>query len=79
MTRITAAALLLALASAASAQPLPVAKVGPCPSGYAESGGYCAPTSGTTRPAVPKIGQCASGWTQSGAYCVNTRPQQRGR
>jgi hypothetical protein len=38
MTRI-APAILLLLTGAASAQPLPVLKVGACPAGYTESGG----------------------------------------
>jgi hypothetical protein len=49
-----------------SAQPPPPPKVGQCPSGYRESGGYCAPTSDRAPDAVPKRGQCPSGWTQSG-------------
>jgi hypothetical protein len=35
-----------------SAQPLPQPKVGQCPSGYRESGGYCAPTSDRAPNAV---------------------------
>jgi hypothetical protein len=50
-----------------SAQPLPQPKVGQCPSGYRESGGYCAPTSDKAPVAVPKVGQCPSGFVQSGA------------
>jgi hypothetical protein len=53
----------------AAAQPLPQPKVGQCPSGYRESGGYGAPTSDRAPNAVPKRGQCPSGWTRSGAYC----------
>jgi hypothetical protein len=30
--------------------------VGSCPSGYRDSGGYCAPTSGRAPAAVPKVG-----------------------
>jgi hypothetical protein len=67
----TALAVLLA-ASAASAQPLPVPKVGQCPSGYRESGG-CAPTSDRAPAAVPKRGQCPSNFVQSGAYCLEMR------
>jgi hypothetical protein len=32
-----------ALIATAHAQPLPQKKVGSCPSGYAQSGGFCAP------------------------------------
>ena len=54
-------------------QPLPQPKVGQCPSGYRESGGYCAPTSDRAPAAVPKVGQCPSGFVQSGVYCIETR------
>jgi PAS domain-containing protein len=43
---------------------------GQCPSGYRESGGYCAPTSDRASVAIPKTGQCPSNWMQSGAYCI---------
>jgi hypothetical protein len=74
MTRMffTAAAI-AALALPAFAQPLPQPKVGSCPSGYRESGGYCAPTSERAPVAIPKTGQCPSGFTQSGAYCLEMR------
>jgi hypothetical protein len=62
---ITATAL-AATALVAGAQPLPQPKVGPCPSGYTESGGYCAPTSDRAPAAIPKRGQCPSNCTQSG-------------
>jgi len=38
-----AALLLLASAATALAQPLPQPKVGSCPSGYSQSGSFCAP------------------------------------
>jgi hypothetical protein len=72
MIRIVLAAL-VALNAPAAAQPLPQHKVGQRPSGYRESGGYCAPTSDRAPNAVPKRGQCPSNWTQSGAYCVEAR------
>jgi hypothetical protein len=60
--RTIAIAMAIALAVAA-AQPLPQPKVGQCPSGYRESGGYCAPTSDRAPAAVPKLPgkQCPSG------------------
>jgi hypothetical protein len=58
------------LATSALAQATPVPRVGSCPSGYTESGGYCAPMSGTTRPAIVKSGQCPANWISSGAYCL---------
>jgi hypothetical protein len=73
VTRIVAAATLAVLAPAALAQPLPLPKTGQCPSGYRESGGYCAPTSDRAPVAVPKVGQCPSNWMQSGNYCIDTR------
>ena len=66
--------LLLLLASAAL---LPVPKVGSCPSGYAESGGFCVPMSQTQRPANAKgRGQCPANWTSSGAYCLGPKAQR---
>ncbi len=53
--------------------PTPQPKVGQCPSGWRESGGYCAPTSERAPVAVPKRGQCPLNFAQSGAYCVDTR------
>ena len=74
MTRVTMVIVIgLLLITNAVAQPLPQPKVGTCPSGYRESGGYCAPTSSRSPAAVPKIGQCPSGWMQSGAYCIEMR------
>jgi hypothetical protein len=70
------AALLIVVAltpTLALAQPLPQPKVGQCPSGYRESGGYCAPTSERAPAAVPKRGQCPSNWVQSGNYCIEMR------
>ncbi len=62
------------LLAALAATVLPVAKQGAsCPSGFHSSGGFCAPTSATSRPAVvkPPGTSCPSGWTTSGgAYCV---------
>jgi hypothetical protein len=74
MTRTTLATIIaVALASSALAQPLPVPKTGPCPSGYRESGGVCAPTSDRSAVAVPKRGQCPSGWASLAHYCVQMR------
>ena len=69
---ITALAL-LALITSAIAQPLPQPKVGQCPSGYMQSGNYCAPMNDKSKPAVPKVGQCPSGWMQSGGACQDMR------
>jgi hypothetical protein len=69
MIKTTICCLLLASA-------LSVPKSGPCPSGYRESGAYCAPMNDRARPAVPKIGACPSGWVQSGNYCLEMRPQR---
>jgi hypothetical protein len=82
MAREVAAGVLLAaitlitvtLVGIVRAQPLPQPKVGQCPSGYTESGGYCTPMRRDAPAAVPKgRGQCPSNWTQSGAYCVEMR------
>jgi hypothetical protein len=64
---------MLITTAAAGAEPLPQTKVGTCPSGYRESGGYCAPLNDRARSAVPKVGQCPSGWQQSAAYCIDMR------
>jgi hypothetical protein len=68
---------MLAFAQAASAAPLPQPKVGQCPSGYHESGGFCAPTSNRSPDAIVKRGQCPSGWMQSGAYCIGPPKRER--
>jgi hypothetical protein len=62
------AMLVLALLAA-----LPVLKVGFCPAGYSESGGYCAPMTDKARPAIPKHGQCPANWTTSGSYCLGPK------
>ena len=52
---------------------LPVPKVGSCPAGYTESGGYCAPMRAGERPAIPKRGPCPSDWITSGNYCLGPK------
>jgi hypothetical protein len=70
--------ILLASLALAHAAPLPQPKVGQCPSGYAQSGGFCAPMRSDAPAAVPKgQGQCPSGWMQSGAYCLEMRRDRR--
>jgi hypothetical protein len=69
---------LLMMTTAAPAQPLPMEKRGQCPSGYAQSGSYCAPMAGERRQAVPKVGgQCPSGMFQSGSYCKEMTKGER--
>lgn len=46
--------ILLASLALALAAPLPQPKVGQCPSGYAQSGGYCAPMRTDAPAAIPK-------------------------
>jgi hypothetical protein len=73
-TALTTIVTLLLFASTATAQPLPLQKQGPCPSGYRESGGYCSPTSSRAPVAIPKErGQCPSGFMQSGNYCIEMK------
>ncbi|WP_211354119.1 hypothetical protein [Thiohalocapsa marina] len=50
-------------------QPLPLVKLGTCPSGYSTSGEYCVPGK-QARFALEKRGTCPSGYFTSGAYCV---------
>jgi hypothetical protein len=60
MTRTSVAvAVFIALTLTAAAQPTPQPKVGACPSGYRESGGYCTPTSDRAPVAVPKLPRAA--------------------
>jgi hypothetical protein len=71
---VVALALLLAGAADADAEPPPLPKTGQSPAGYAQSGGFCAPTSERSPVAVPKgRGQCPSNSVQSGDYCVKAR------
>ena len=73
------AALLLSASPAVAAfgttglaqQPVrPLPKVGRCPLGYYNSGGYCVPsTSNNTRGTIEKVGvSCPLGWFSSGSY-----------
>ena len=74
MTSLATFLLLLGWLATASAQPLPQPTVGACPSGYMQSGSFCAPMRRDAPAAIPKgSGQCPSGWMQSGSYCLETR------
>jgi hypothetical protein len=59
--------IMLVLIGHVRAEPLPLPKVGQCPSGYRESGGYCAPMNDRAPVAIPKVGACPSDWAQSGS------------
>jgi hypothetical protein len=50
-------------------------KVGQCPAGYTESGGYCAPMRPDAPMATPKVPgkQCPSGSASAVSYCVEMR------
>ena len=48
---------------------IPIAKNGPCPSGYSAQGKMCVPGN-NAKPANPKIGACPSGRSAQGNYCV---------
>jgi hypothetical protein len=63
----------LLIVTEALAEPLPQPKVGTCPTGYRDNGGYCAPTSLRSPVAIRKHGPCPSNWVQSGDYCVQMR------
>jgi hypothetical protein len=75
MTRTFAIIIAIATAGPALAQPLPQPKVGTCPSGYRESGGFCSPTSPRSPDAIPKPKgqQCPSGWASGAHYCLQMR------
>jgi hypothetical protein len=47
----------------------------PCPSGYRESGGYCAPMTRDPPAAIPKAKgqQCPSGYASGAHYCTRMR------
>jgi hypothetical protein len=72
MNSLIASLMLIVTTTTALAQQ-PVPKVGSCPSGYRESGGYCAPMSPNAPQAIVKTGSCPSGWMQSGSYCIEMR------
>jgi hypothetical protein len=69
---------LLAMTVIASAEPLPVRKVGNCPAGYASGADWCTPMRGTKRDAIVK-GQsgCPPNWIQSGSYCLSPERRER--
>jgi hypothetical protein len=73
-TFITTMLVIVAANTAAAAQPLPMPKTGVCPSGYASSGSYCAPTSDRAPRAIVKTGPCPSGWADNGHFCTEVRP-----
>ena len=47
----------------------PVAKAGPCPSGYSSQGSYCVPDRNARRVLL-KNGACPSAWSSQGNHCV---------
>ena len=49
--------------------PLPVPRIGPCPTGYYMAGNYCMPATGS-RPAIIRVGACPDHYYSSGDYCV---------
>jgi hypothetical protein len=67
------ALIMLTLVGVVRAEPMPLPKVGQCPSGYASEASYCVPMRRDAPLAVPKTGQCPSGFMQSGNYCIDTR------
>ena len=73
--RLTIPVFLLVNLVSALAEPLPQPKIGQCPSGYRESGGYCVPMNDKAPAAMSKTGQCPSGWMQSRDYCIHVRPK----
>jgi hypothetical protein len=60
------------LATHAVAQQLPVARNGPCPTGWRETSGFCSPGTKDAPRVIPKIaGPCPAGWIASGlSYCT---------
>jgi hypothetical protein len=77
MKLLLTAIIITLTATTALAQPTPVPKTGQCPSGYRESGGYCAPMQRDAPVAIEKRGQCPSGFMQSGNYCIEMRRPSR--
>jgi len=72
------AALILALvlaAAPASAEPLPVARIGKrCPVGYTDRDGLCIPMLGTRCRVIPKRDTCPVGFSTSAEhYCIETQ------
>ncbi len=66
---VFAAGLFIVANAAHALQPQPLPRQGGCPSGYSQSGSYCAPGS-SARYALLKAGSCPSGYSQSGNYCL---------
>ena len=66
----------------AQALPYPNPRDQNCAPGYRSSGGYCAPISEHSAPAIPNPSQaqCPSGWTSSSHSCVKIEsPRERDR
>jgi hypothetical protein len=56
----------------------PVPKIGSCPSGYSQSGGFCSPMRDTKCWSFPKTtGQCPSGTIQSGSFCLEINCERK--
>lgn len=67
------AVILIAMLSTASlcaaGTPMPLNKIGSCPSGYSNSGNYCEPKK-EAHFALERLESCPSGYTTSGDYCL---------
>jgi hypothetical protein len=76
MARVPLGVVLMSSVAVFAVQPQPLPKHGSCPSGYSQSGNYCAPGQ-NARYAVVKTGSCPSGYSQSGDYCLASSANAR--